>query len=344
MNDGALLHFAFWVRYRSDEGSVDGRNVGQWLMDKRNDEKERAVARRGNEGSVVVQGKPEEPRQRKPRTHAEIVSSEGGRMMLKHAPPQAPRAVAAGHRPVRISRPRNVLSEEEYASSLQKIITRDYFESEADERGPDELAGMSLDEYQRRHTTEDNDSFGSLLEAENARKRERAPWLWSSDSVRRKQITVGSERMLIEYHRDDDNKPRLRSSREPRSALMYPADPDPSVRQPAHAVDIRRDRTRVTKSASPPPSSSASKNGRAQSSDPDAAPTVGNFGFVTENTYKPGYIVPGPSREEMLRDALLEKKMETRKTESAAAKAASRAGIGRIAKLGSRPRKPASSK
>jgi hypothetical protein len=113
---------------------------------------------------------------------------------------------------------------------------------------------------------------------------------------------------------------------------MFPPDAHAITSERNHHLDIRQQQTQMPVADS---LHDKSKDRTSLMNKVDGGPpTINNFGFVTENTYKPrGYIVPAQSHSDLLRDALLEKKMQTRKREAAVAQAASLAGIhGRITK------------
>lgn len=83
---------------------------------------------------------------------------------------------------IRVSRPKKILDENQYNADLRKIISRDYFSTEESSGTP----ALSLDQYQARFTSEDNNDFNDLLETEDAIKRQKRPWLYN-----RKKLTGG---------------------------------------------------------------------------------------------------------------------------------------------------------
>lgn len=66
---------------------------------------------------------------------------------------------------------RIILQEEEYMERLSSILKRDFFPSLQDEFSEPEK--LSISEFQRIYTTEDNASFEELLSRENERKRKK---------------------------------------------------------------------------------------------------------------------------------------------------------------------------
>ncbi|THH20837.1 hypothetical protein EW146_g593 [Bondarzewia mesenterica] len=62
-------------------------------------------------------------------------------------------------------------------------------------------AGLSLDAFQARYTSEDNSSFTQILDGENQRRRERYGWAWDAQrrvEAQRDRMVEGRERLLIE--------------------------------------------------------------------------------------------------------------------------------------------------
>lgn len=131
-------------------------------------------------------------------TTPKIRSSAGGSMLLSI--PKTP----IKHLPLSDGKPRaqEVLDEDEYIAKLEDIIERDYFPGikemqkridmidymlkrgempSFDKQEKDEDDNLSLTEFQRKKTSEDNDSFGKLMARQAEQFRDRYPWLWKDD-------------------------------------------------------------------------------------------------------------------------------------------------------------------
>lgn len=103
---------------------------------------------------------------------------------------------------IRVSRPKKVLDEYKYNSDLKNIISRDYFSTK---EAPD-TPTLSLDQYQARFTSEDNNDFNDLIEAEDALKRQKKPWLYNQ-----KKLTEGTvdQGLLEGSHSTADKSQKL---------------------------------------------------------------------------------------------------------------------------------------
>ena len=204
--------------------------------------------------------------------HIEV--SEGGSMMLGVSRPKS--------KLTRQSPPpttqRTVLEEDEYFSMLQEIVTRDYFSQAEDikknvnefDREKDIKYGQSissseshfigLNDFQQRYTSEDNDSFKYLIEAEQARKREKYPWFYEGHHVdshkakTMKQLEDNEKQKLLtdtSYSEDVENARKLGWTDErnslldswksnPRNSLMFPPPAPPSISSPDVVADVTK--------------------------------------------------------------------------------------------------------
>lgn len=86
------------------------------------------------------------------------------------------------------NRPTFVLEENKYVSDLEKIIVRDFF-PDADPEGAISATAPKerLNEYQQKYTSEDNDSFNTLIEKQVQHSREKAPWFWDPETFKKDQ-------------------------------------------------------------------------------------------------------------------------------------------------------------
>lgn len=82
---------------------------------------------------------------------------------------------------------RQALSEEAYVEALERIIERDFFpQLEGRVEGGAALAAEhSLDGFLAHYTSEDNASFGEVLERDLQERRRRLPWLFEAEGGRR---------------------------------------------------------------------------------------------------------------------------------------------------------------
>ncbi|GAA5920581.1 hypothetical protein JCM6882_006325, partial [Rhodosporidiobolus microsporus] len=58
---------------------------------------------------------------------------------------------------------------------------------------PDPIAGLTLDTFQARYTSEDNSSFASLLSADNEARREKHAWAWDAERRANDKARKGRE-------------------------------------------------------------------------------------------------------------------------------------------------------
>ncbi|GAA5829903.1 hypothetical protein JCM11251_007927 [Rhodosporidiobolus azoricus] len=58
---------------------------------------------------------------------------------------------------------------------------------------PDPIAGLTLDTFQSRYTSEDNSSFADLVQADNAARREKHAWAWEAERKANQKAIRGRE-------------------------------------------------------------------------------------------------------------------------------------------------------
>lgn len=144
-----------------------------------------------------------------------VGSSKSGNLQLIHPDPNTNSGGSDGKNRLgdaskfTIERPKIVLDEDEYVANIERIIVRDYF-PKADPYGVQSLVAppQSLDQFQKKHTTEDNDSFNTILESEVQKNREKEPWFWKrsekeriskEQQERKREIATGEAPKQIEY-------------------------------------------------------------------------------------------------------------------------------------------------
>ncbi|KAI9331755.1 nuclear protein Es2-domain-containing protein [Obelidium mucronatum] len=89
----------------------------------------------------------------------------------------------------------------------------------------DPTEGLSLDAYQSKYTSEDNESFAQLLDAENEQRRQKYIWFFEKEKGK------GGGKLLLEDKRDDEEDTRRRI------ALEEGASGNPAlIEAPEHAV------------------------------------------------------------------------------------------------------------
>ncbi|ANB11114.1 hypothetical protein AWJ20_3912 [Sugiyamaella lignohabitans] len=263
----------------------------------------------------------------------QVESSEGGKMRLVVQQAESESITTNQTDGYRLKRPEKVIAEDEYSESLSNIISRDYFGG----MPPDTSVtpSVSLDEYQAKYTSEDNDSFNSLLEAQIQEQREKFSWLWKSnkldsghvESTKRimdkQQARFITDRAFTESERATENlgltdrRPtRLRSNvaKDAKNALMFAPEVigEKNNKRPAHEVKpkkISRENTRLDISHN----AKSSHNLPAVHSAVDVItpPTVNSYGFVTENTYS--YEPPAQSRRDNIHDRILKNEAEKKR-------------------------------
>jgi hypothetical protein len=88
-----------------------------------------------------------------------------------------------------------VLEEEEYVSSLSKIIARDFYPltSAADEEAgasavKDVTKDLSLDQFQNKYTSADNSSFNALTSKENEERKSKIPSMYPQKLLESEKI------------------------------------------------------------------------------------------------------------------------------------------------------------
>jgi protein DGCR14 len=96
-----------------------------------------------------------------------------------------------------------VLDEDEWTAAIEEIIGRDFFPDSTDTKRREctvDVTGLSLDEFLRRYTSEDNASFRDILDKGNAKRRKKLAHLMLPPAPQ---------------------QPRSRRKYEPANMLMY---------------------------------------------------------------------------------------------------------------------------
>lgn len=244
---------------------------------------------------IAAESTPANKHRTEPSPH--ITSTEGGAMRI----PESKVAVQTTDTFIRVKRPKHVLDEDEYANTLEAIITRDYFSGyEQNETVPD----MSLDEFQAKYTSEDNDSFNALVETELAANRAKYHWLWNESRGQKTwEIEESKEKLMIK-----DSRPTALnySQMAAKNAVMFVPDGyESATREQTSRGDVVPLNTRlgIKAQSKPRPFSLPASNITLPSSDSAGRPTVNSYSFVTASTFK----IAGPSKREQVHEDLLNK-------------------------------------
>uniref|UniRef100_A0A060T8M4 ARAD1C29964p n=1 Tax=Blastobotrys adeninivorans TaxID=409370 RepID=A0A060T8M4_BLAAD len=210
------------------------------------------------------------------------------------------------------------LEEDEYIDTLQTIIGRKYFNHGQDR--PQESEEQSITEFQSKYTSEDNDSFASLMSRQASKHREKYQWLSSKDTKRleaREQLTLQEGKADNSAgNKSNEARPAILDSwrSSPYNALMFPSSGQPA-KGVSPPVRIRAENTHVQDSATNKPQSDdaiiqALNRNPSEESEP---PKVDGYGFVTKDTFK----IQDPPKRESIHQNLLDKKVKMRKQEHA---------------------------
>lgn len=145
-----------------------------------------------------------------------VGTSKGGNFQLTI--PKTPNQDSSGNERTLVKRektknegsgqPAIVLEEQEYISNIEKIITRDYF-PESDTHGIAATVAPkeSLDSFQQKYTSEDNDSFNNIMISQAQKEKEKVPWFWRKNQTGNseindntpKKLMPGSQQRLLTY-------------------------------------------------------------------------------------------------------------------------------------------------
>lgn len=312
----------------------------------------RVIKRRNNDNNtqaVIKRHESVKDDEKKATLSPQISTSDGGKMML-HLPGSSSYMVKQKTHNVsphlyRFNLPPKTLEEDEYFLSLQNIITRDYFPCVKEiQQRIDKLDGfaedskqvakssvmedaskMSLSDFQKKYTSEDNRSFGTLIAKEMNKRRKKhfdQKLIQGSKAKEAGEIEQNKEKRLLgnPSHAENeaaqkalgyiDTRPTALNSWETndQNALMFV--PKGNRSTDTNGGNISPDNTRV-----PAPAQDNreynNKEKIVQALNNHTAPQINGYEVVTNNGFK----MSGSTSREKLHDALLEEKNRIHKQE-----------------------------
>lgn len=210
------------------------------------------------------------------------------------------------------------LEEDEYIDTLQTIIGRKYFNHGQDRPQPSEE--QSITEFQSKYTSEDNDSFASLMSRQAKHREKHQQRLTSKDAKRleaREQLTLQDIKADDDANnKSDHTRPAILDSwkSNPYNALMFPSSGEPA-KGVSPPVRIRAENTHIQESTTnkPPSDDAIIRALNRNPSEESEGPKVDGYGFVTKDTFK----ILDPPKRESIHQNLLDKKVKMRKQEHA---------------------------
>lgn len=281
-------------------------------------------------------------RERKKLSSPQVTTSEGGKMLL-HIPRESRETSRKTDvTPYKYRQPSRTLEEDQYYTSLQEIITRDYFpavkeiQDKIDQIDGDkkdfakdlvmqDASNLSLSEFQRKYTSEDNSSFGKLIEKEMTKKRKIRKSMKAIESSKtqttkkldsRKQQWLLTDRPLTEDQQTpqkpgvEDNRPSTLDSwaSNDRNQLMFP--PESHHGSSSHIGTVDPANTRII---SAPANDEEANRQRVINAlnNKSSGSNFNGYHLVTKSSFT----LPNASKEEKLVDSLLEEQKRKKQEE-----------------------------
>lgn len=236
--------------------------------------------------------------------------------------------------PYKYKRPSNALEEDHYYASLQEIITRDYFpavkeiQDKIDQMDGDmkklakyqvmeDASNLSLSEFQEKYTSEDNSSFGKLIEKEMTKKRKTQKSMKAIEGnkthITKKLESKKQERLLTDksFAEDQrnlqkrglkDNRPSTLDSwtHNDKNELMFP--PDSHYGTSSHIGTVTPTNTRITTE----PSNDEANRQRVINAlhSKSSGSNFNGYDLISKNSYT----LPDASKDDKLLESMLERK------------------------------------